>query len=64
MTENKVYTISELIEMYNENTLPEDVKVFKYYSAKGEYWMHIDELKKEVALAGSYIHSSKDKKKI
>jgi len=64
MTDNKVYTIDELITMYNEDTLPKDVKVFKYYSAKGEYWMHIDELKKEAMLAGSYIHSSKNKKKI
>ena len=64
MENDKVYTLQELIEMYNQNTLPENVKVFKYQSSKGPYWMHIDELEKEAVLAGSYIHSSRDKKKI
>lgn len=64
MIDNNVYTIPELIELYKNNELPDNVKVFKYKSAKGEYWIHLDELKQEVVLAGSYLHSSKDKKKI
>lgn len=64
MTDQKVYTIPELIELYKNNELPQDVKVFKYQSSKGEYWIHLDELKQEVVLAGSYLASNRNKNKI
>lgn len=42
----KVYELDDLIQMYEDNTLPEGEKVFKYNASFGiERWIHIDEIK-------------------
>ncbi len=41
-----VYELEELIKMYEENTLPEGEKVFRYKASFGlEKWIHVDEVK-------------------
>lgn len=41
-----IYKLDELIQMYQEGTLPEGEKVFKYEAMAGLHkWIHIDELK-------------------
>jgi len=59
--EEKIYTILELIKMYNEGALPEDVVVFKYLSTKGEGLIHRDEIKREAVIGGIYSVMHEDR---
>lgn len=50
-----VYDLNDLMKMYDEGTLPEGEKVFKYKAAHGlEKWIHIDELKVQAGFKNIY----------
>lgn len=59
-SEEKLPTLLELIKEYKEGTLSEE-KVYRYQSISGTHLIHIDELKKEVAMASIYggVHKEK-----
>lgn len=57
----RLYTMLELIEHYKNDTLPKDVTVFKYQSAKGEGYIHKDELHREVVVSGIYSTMHQDR---
>lgn len=60
MSEEKVHTLIELINMHKEGTLPDQV-VFKYQSIKGTYTIHRDELVQEALLMSVYGKQYEDK---
>jgi hypothetical protein len=60
MSEERVPTLIELIEMHRTNTLPEG-KVYKYQSIKGNYTIHKDELANEIMLIKIYGKQYEDK---
>jgi len=55
-TENNIYTLSEILDMYEEGTLDMSVSARKYYlTEKHKYlnktdWIHNDELKNQSLL--------------
>lgn len=50
-----IYEMEQLIKMYQEGTLPEGEKVFKYRADYGlEKWVHIDELKIQSGFSNIY----------
>ena len=55
-TENNIYTLSEILDMYADGTLDMTVSARKYYlTEKHKYlnqtsWIHNDELKNQVML--------------
>lgn len=50
-----VYEMEELVKMYQEGTLPEGEKVFKYKADYGlEKWIHVDELKIQSGFGNIY----------
>lgn len=50
-----VYEMEELIKMYQEGTLPEGEKVFRYKASYGlEKWIHVDELKIQSGFSNIY----------
>jgi hypothetical protein len=59
--EEKIYTILELIKMYKQGELPEDVVVFKYLSKNGEGLIHRDEIKREAVIGGIYSTMHEDR---
>ena len=61
MSEEKIYTILELIEQYKNGTLPTDVVVFKYLSKTGTGLIHKDEIKREAIVGGIYATMHQDR---
>jgi hypothetical protein len=61
MSEEKIYTILELIEQYKNNTLPPEVVVFKYLSKNGPGNIHRDEIRREAIIGGIYATMHQDK---
>ena len=50
-----VYEMDDLIKMYQEGTLPEGEKVFRYKASYGlERWIHLDELKIQSGFSNIY----------
>lgn len=47
--------INALVLLYNMGDLPENIMAFPYYSAPGKVaWAHVDEIKRQAALAKAY----------
>lgn len=47
--------INALVMLYKMGDLPEDQMAFTYYSPTGKIaWAHIDEIKRQAALASAY----------
>jgi hypothetical protein len=61
MSEEKLYTMFELIEQYKNGTLPEDVVVFKYLTKTGHGLIHRDEIKREAIVNGIYATMHQDR---
>jgi predicted DNA-binding transcriptional regulator len=61
MSEEKIYTMVELVDHYRKGTLPTDVLVFKYLSAKGEGLIHRDEIQRESVISGLYATMHQDR---
>lgn len=61
MSEEKIYTILELIEQYRDGSLPKDVVVFKYLSKNGTGNIHRDEIKREAVIGGIYSIMHQDR---
>lgn len=56
-----VYNLLDLLEMTRENRLPEGQKAFRYKSTDSVQYIHIDELKKELALVDTFGKQYEDK---
>lgn len=55
--------VNALVMLYNLGDLPEDTKIFPYYTVPGKTvaWAHIDEIKRLATLGSVYPQSSNQK---